>query len=120
MQIFNPPENLAEAFRRAKLFQSVNKTDKFQGSSLPLDNLEKWEDMVKQLSVLINKTIFKNAVSISTDFRDEQGDNLSCSIDEGENLSSLNNDIYLLEKQINYCLKNSSSLNNDDDLLEKK
>ena len=40
LQIFNPPENLAEAFRRAKLFQSVNKTVKCQESSVLLDKLD--------------------------------------------------------------------------------
>ena len=37
---------------------------------------------------------------------------MTCSIDEGEKLSSLNNDDNLLEKQINFSLKTSAS-NND-------
>ena len=100
LQINYPPINLTDAFNRVKRFQFVNKTDTFQGSSLPLDNLEKWENMVKQLSVLINKTISQNSVSISTDTMDKQTENLPASLCESftENLSSLNNDVEVLEK----------------------
>ena len=75
---------------------------------------------MEKLNSFTHEAIFQTSIPIPPDLRDEQRDNLTCSIDEGENLSSLNNDIDLLEKQINYCLKNSSSLNNDVDLLEKK
>ena len=118
LQLFNPPANLAEAFRREKKFQSVNKTVKSQEPSVFLAKLEKLDNIVEKLNSFTQEAIFQP--SISPDLRGKQGVNLSCSIDEGEKLSSVNNDVDLLEKQINYSLKKLSSLNNDDDSLEKQ
>ena len=64
LQLFNTPENLAEAFRRAKLFQSVNKTVKGQESSVLLAKLEKLDHIVKKLTTFTNEAIFQNSVPI--------------------------------------------------------
>ena len=59
LQINNPPANLADAFTRAKIYQSVNKTDKFSCSSTEIndsrqetfiDTLEKLAQIVQQLT----------------------------------------------------------------------
>ena len=65
---------------------------------------------MEKLNSFTHEAIFQPP--ISPDLRGTQGDNLSCSMDEGEKLSSLNNDDDSLDKQINFRL-NTSASNND-------
>ena len=63
LQLFNPPENLAEAFRRAKIFQSVNKTVKSQEPSVFLAKLEKLDNIVEKLNSFTHEAIFQPSIS---------------------------------------------------------
>ena len=92
LQINNPPANLADAFTRAKIYQSVSKTDKFSCSSVEIndsrnetliDTLEKMEQILKQLTELTNLLRNnQNVASTSLYPVDKQMPNLPISFNE--------------------------------------